>query len=435
MSFLLLSTLQPSRRVDVVVTLILSQIIVVPSFSLLSTVAVSYYQRRRSFLPKTTRSTTSSIFHRSPFQNKKSLFLPHSYNNNLYPKIKPLLLHLMSSNNKDNSITFEGCDSIRKTSAGKEEQTDTTEGTAEVSKSEVVLHKISYTSTLCIVPPESNVGIWQQLTQARTDLKDPGLFRWPPHINLLYPFYEIPTINPQQKQGDITTTDEEENSILSLLSQVRKATSQINPFHVSLHSFGCFGGKKRGVLWLYPSPVVSQGEEEGGGEPIKQLHFYLQQEFPTLLSNNKNTNSYHPHMTLSHFGTLTEAKDAQNNLEEWWPSCSPNNNNDTMNIRSPMDNDITTFYVKEIYMLQRHGDSGQFHRVATIPLGNTTVTTATANTKEDGPAVLQSCNNYNFIRHIPPKPFLLMPTTEEDWVRAERMKLKERRNKRNRRKT
>lgn len=45
-----------------------------------------------------------------------------------------------------------------------------------------------HTSTVALVPPES---VWEPIQQARTDLKDKGLYRWPPHINLLYPF--LPT--------------------------------------------------------------------------------------------------------------------------------------------------------------------------------------------------------------------------------------------------
>ena len=60
----------------------------------------------------------------------------------------------------------------------------------------------------------------------------------------------------------------------------------------------------------------------------------------------------------------------------------------------------------EIYLLQRHGDDGQFKRIVSLGLGKD--------------STIQVEN--------PPLPFPHMPPLEEDWVRVERMKLKARRN-------
>ena len=46
-------------------------------------------------------------------------------------------------------------------------------------------HSKVYTSTVALVPPEE---AWLPIQQARESLRDKGLYRWPPHINLLYPF-------------------------------------------------------------------------------------------------------------------------------------------------------------------------------------------------------------------------------------------------------
>ena len=45
-----------------------------------------------------------------------------------------------------------------------------------------------HSSTVAIVPPEA---LWPPIQRARRALRDKGLYRWPPHINLLYPF--LPT--------------------------------------------------------------------------------------------------------------------------------------------------------------------------------------------------------------------------------------------------
>ena len=65
-------------------------------------------------------------------------------------------------------------------------------------------------------------------------MKDAGLYRWPPHANLLYPFLET---------GDAAAP------------KLRRAARKIAPFRVRLASTGVFGGKRRGVLWLRPEVV------------------------------------------------------------------------------------------------------------------------------------------------------------------------------------
>jgi hypothetical protein len=51
-----------------------------------------------------------------------------------------------------------------------------------------------------MVPPDDCEKVWQYVTRARTELRDPGLFRWPHHANLLYSFLDV-----QQTTVVITT--------------------------------------------------------------------------------------------------------------------------------------------------------------------------------------------------------------------------------------
>jgi hypothetical protein len=94
-------------------------------------------------------------------------------------------------------------------------------------------------------------------------------------------------------------------------------------------------------------------------------------------------------MTVSHFETLDDAVAAQKQVEEWWPAAAHK----------------MQFPVSCVYLLERKGDDGQFLRVADIALGA----------------------NNAAILHNPPIPFCHMPTTEVDWVREERIKMKRRR--------
>lgn len=231
-----------------------------------------------------------------------------------------------------------------------------------------------HTLTVCMVPPFSAANVWTDVTKARRQLKDPGFFRWPPHANLLYPFIEI------------------KNDLHDIVLKLRNATRQCPAFQVSLDSLGTFGGKNRGVLWLYPRSYRREDDKmDADEEPLVQLQAVLEQEFP-MCSDQRKSGRFTPHMTLSHFPSLEEAQKSQSQVEEWWP-------------------DNVTFNVNEIYLLQRKGDDGQFLRAATVALGN------------DSTAI-----NDGITIHDPPEPFPDMPFAEEDWVREERMELKKRRN-------
>jgi 2'-5' RNA ligase len=234
------------------------------------------------------------------------------------------------------------------------------------------------TLTICIVPPPSADEVWEQLTRARTQLKDPGLFRWPPHVNLLYPFLKSNDDDPKEGQAVVDS---------DILRRLELAIQRVEPFTITLNRFGTFGGKKRGVLWLYPSSTRDglPGDESLLGEPVHTLYQSLINEFPECTG----IRDFNPHMTLSHFESLEDAEEARVQIEKWWPSEK-----------------CVQFVVTEIYLLQRHGDDGQFKRIVSLGLGKD--------------STIQVEN--------PPLPFPDMPLLEEDWVRAERMKLKARRN-------
>lgn len=246
--------------------------------------------------------------------------------------------------------------------------------------------KKEHTMTVCMVPDPKHVNVWTALTKARTELRDPGLFRWPPHANILYPFFEI-----QSKTDDDTMSIDEDT--ISLLSD---AVKQCEPFRVSLCDFGTFGGNKRGVLYLYPSSFrftadkksckVDDGCDASTEEPLIELQSVLQAAIPECHDQKKN-GKYTPHITLSHFKTLNDALEGQRKIEIWW---------------EPLE-----FDVREIYLLKRIGDDGQFKILAALPLGQ--------NSAE--PQVFPQL-----------LPFPSMPMVEEDWVRQERMALKARRN-------
>ena len=245
-----------------------------------------------------------------------------------------------------------------------------------------------HTLTVCMVPPPSNVEVWNTVYQMRELLRDPGLFRWPPHVNLLYPFVNFEAIEGH----DATSTP-----LFETVQLIRQATKQIEPFPVCLNAYGTFGGRNRGVLWLNPdSRKGAVGDESDNSTiPLMDLHSSLEKAFPMCLdlSQKGNTGKFSPHMTLSHFKNLTDALDAQTKLEEKFSL-----------------NELS-FVMDRVYLLKRQGDGGHFHRLAEVFLGQT-----------------EEANKEEYQIYEPPLPFPSMPLFEADWVYQERMALKKRRN-------
>ena len=261
------------------------------------------------------------------------------------------------------------------------------------AKPEISLAKL-HTMTVCMVPPPHNKSVWEAVTKARTELKDPGLFRWPPHANLLYPFLNIDPSNSDE------TIHEEKFKLLG------QAVSECEPFRVALDTFGTFGGTSRGVLFLHPrSFEIGAGNSDSDNdsnkpelgvnestsapyqEPLIALQSTLFRYFPECPDQHKQ-GKFTPHMTISHFTSLEGALEGKAKVESWW---SPH----------------VEFDVTEIYLLKRVGDDGAFKIVATLPLGSA---------------------GKSLQVHTPPVAFPEMPLEEEDWVREERMKMKARRN-------
>ena len=272
--------------------------------------------------------------------------------------------------------------------------------------------------SVCMVPPESSVEVWEAITKCRIQFKDPGLYRWPPHANLLYPFIDVQqqpativslsSCNNSHEDSDDTATSAVDPTIIESLLH---ACRQIEPFNVKLHQFGTFGSSKRGVLWLFPDsyktysspdddiiPTATDESDVDYKSPLVQLQELLVESFPYCNDQNlKSNEGFNPHMTISHFINHQDALEAQTQVESWWLSPISDDRNKATSLHFP---------VEYIYLLQRFGDSGQFLRVADIPLGTSS----------------------EVIVHPTPVPFLHMPTEEADGVYQERMKLKQRRN-------
>jgi 2'-5' RNA ligase len=258
--------------------------------------------------------------------------------------------------------------------------------TATTSESPPKFHHF----TVCLVPSEREEHIWQILTRARTELRDAGFYRWPPHVNLLYPFCDPYVVTNDPRDSAVLDSD--------ILRRLEAACRQVEPFQVQLNQFGTFGGSNRGVLWLDPSSSSESTDAENASikeVPVIRLQRLLEEQFPFCNEQRLvgEDGGFKPHMTLSHFASRSEAQAAQNRLSStaWWPK-----------------DDSLQFWVEEIYLMHRQGDvgGGQFKRIASLPLGE------------------------NRITQIMEGPFQQMPTVEYEWVKEARKIMKRERNRR-----
>ena len=313
---------------------------------------------------------------------------------------------------------------------------DSQQNTQSSSSSSPSNPKKVHTLTVCMVPPPSEKHVWTQLSEMRAFLKDPGFYRWPPHCNLLYPFVQYTPKSPNHADIDTSTIEANDdtthgNSLGIMVEKLRSATRKIEPFQVSLNAYGTFGGKNRGVLWLFPDSQPKEStvqehetdeEDQTAGSssprtivnpaPLLQLQSALEDAFPTCTDLSSKGGPFSPHMTLSHFESLEDALQAQYSAMERFSL------------------DTLHFVLDRIYLLERRGDGGQFCRVAEIYLGvhhqtnNSKRVIATPDEDEQLPP---------WKIHSPAQPFPDMPTEEAAWVYEERMAMKERRNRKGRR--
>jgi 2'-5' RNA ligase len=176
-----------------------------------------------------------------------------------------------------------------------------------------------YHTALAIVPANHDVACWTRLQEIRHRLQDKGYYRWPPHINLFYPF--------------IDSCD-----FQAILPQIAHGLKDLTPFQVHLDEFGTFGGRDRGVCFLSPQP----------DSQIGAIYSSIQ-----LILQETSSKPFHPHMTVTHCANGNEARDIAARESETWEPLS--------------------FLVDAVYVLQRDGLDGQYFVAAKLPFGSSVV--------------------------------------------------------------
>ncbi|KAF2247105.1 hypothetical protein BU26DRAFT_596879 [Trematosphaeria pertusa] len=202
---------------------------------------------------------------------------------------------------------------------------------------------LSHKSALALLPPSTIVAPIEAVRRVH----DRHFARWPPHINLIYPFLASPSEVEDAQQGDHPLPPHLKEGILL---RVQKAVKEINPFHMSLlaDSPGAFSHSKRSkTVWLDPS-----------SDSVSQLQAALQAEFAECDANGR---PFTPHLSV---GQANSDAGARKLGEEIKTSISEFLGN------HPTDQPIALgWYVDTVYVLERKGFHDRFKILGAVELG------------------------------------------------------------------
>lgn len=182
-------------------------------------------------------------------------------------------------------------------------------------------------TTVALIPPDE---AWAPIQSARALVRDRGLWRWPPHANLLYPF-----VAPR--------------NFFSAAHALALASTRVEQFDVTLREFRIFAHSKRSAtLWLHPEPSRP--------EALVQLQAALQAAIPQADTQTKQHGGvFTAHFTVGHFAGEAEAlaaRDAILAAPGLWPK------------------DGLTFRVAAVDLMARDGPDGQFEPRWRVALGS-----------------------------------------------------------------
>ena len=120
---------------------------------------------------------------------------------------------------------------------------------------------LSHSSAVCLIPPRS---CWEQLQEIRC-FKDKAFVRWPPHINLLYPFLDDSGTNfeeaSRRARNSVAAVEPFEvccrqrplpNACRSLMQGSMRTKCSVYGRQVTLKTFEHFVHGRSCTLWLDP---------------------------------------------------------------------------------------------------------------------------------------------------------------------------------------
>ncbi|CAF3680828.1 unnamed protein product [Adineta steineri] len=179
---------------------------------------------------------------------------------------------------------------------------------------------ISHRSALVVLPTTEH---WPLIEEYR-EKYDPSFNRWPPHINILWPFF------------DLTGCEDDEENILVPL---RMLLSHCESFNAEVNQIDTFIENNISFMKL----------NDKSKDNVKNLYEQIKNLFPQCCTNKRN--SYNPHMTIAQFENEGQRNEAQS----------------TLTLNKPFE-----FPVQYLYILQRSldDDTTPFQITYQLPLGS-----------------------------------------------------------------
>ncbi|KAF3039351.1 hypothetical protein E8E12_005333 [Didymella heteroderae] len=195
---------------------------------------------------------------------------------------------------------------------------------------------LTYKTAIALLPPSS---ITSPIEAVRS-VHDKNFKRWPPHINLIYPFLTSP----------LETSDSNAPRLSQAIqTRLEKATSGISAFHVSLHAdprHVFTHSKTSKTVWLGPVPDKS----------VKELQSALQVEFAECDSDQR---PFTPHLSIGQARTDKVAeqlgKEISNKVAEF-------------RHLEKDDRKALDWFVDKVYVIERKGFHGRFTVVGSVDL-------------------------------------------------------------------
>ncbi|EAT90177.1 hypothetical protein HBI56_045740 [Parastagonospora nodorum] len=216
---------------------------------------------------------------------------------------------------------------------------------------------LSHTSALALLPPSSIAAPIETIRRAH----DKNFARWPPHINLLYPFLYLPT---EPGQGQLLPTETGNKDVKSFSSmslkadiraRIQHAVKSIEPFDVTLnadaagtfsHSKGGRAGWTSKTVWLEPSTLR-----------IQHLQAALQAEFKECDADKR---PFTPHLSLGQ----ADSDYAAQRLKEDARSAVASFVGQEGGASASLD-----WHVDKVFVITRKGYHDRFNIVGSIDLG------------------------------------------------------------------
>lgn len=199
---------------------------------------------------------------------------------------------------------------------------------------------LSHKSALVLLPPAAITAPIQAVRR----IHDKHFARWPPHINLVYPFLASPSDVQPATNGDSPNARHLKSD---LRSRIQRAVKDIQPFQMTLSTEDpqlFVHSKKSKTMWLAPS-----------SDTVKQLQAALQMEFAECDADRR---PFVPHLSLGQVRTDADEERMRTDVDEA-----------TMDYFSKLAIERLNWSVDTVYVIEREGYKTPFKIIGAINLG------------------------------------------------------------------